>query len=196
MGLLFMALHALSDHLHQSRIEHGRQREILVEAPLPAQRLRRNRFRPKLRQSELLKGHARQIQSLRATVIGLSIHTILVIPVRTLCDPLLRFEQQHRPGPKDHRSSRTYARASRLQALVQARATQLALRHARIKSFPLESRHVIWARDRAVPASDTLLLGPTDDPALGILMECLKWTSRRTCWIQTVHALPFHVRED
>src|SRR5581483_7942920 len=135
-------------------------------------------------------------QRLRPAVIGLSIDAILVVPLRTLCDPPLRFEQQHRPGPKDHRSSRTYARASRLQALVQARATQLALRHARIKSFPLESRHVIWARDRAVPASDTLLLGPTDDPALGILMECLKWTSRRTCWIQTVHALPLHVRED
>src|SRR5947209_11877562 len=78
MQLLLVSIQALADNLHQSGIQDCRQREVLVEAPLPAERAIGDRFFAKFRKTQLLERDFRQIESLGTAVIGFAVDAVLV----------------------------------------------------------------------------------------------------------------------
>src|ERR1700757_3877158 len=109
MGFLLMTLQVLANHLHQTRIEQRRQREVLIKTFLPAKRSGGNRLWPQFRQSEFLEWHMRQIQGLRAAIVGLAVDAILVVAAGTTLDALLGIEQQHGTRPENNGARGTHA---------------------------------------------------------------------------------------
>src|SRR6202140_1171296 len=134
----------------------------------------------------------RQIQGLRAAVVGLAVDAILVVAAGTILDALLGIEQQHRARPENYGARRADARATRLQAFIQTIPAQFALSYAGIESHPLKLRNLIRACDGAVAASNALVGGPFDHAAFRIFVQRLEGTTRRTSRIEALHALPFH----
>src|ERR1700756_3130931 len=109
MSFLLMTLQVLANHLHETCIEHCRKREVLIKAFLPAKRSGGNRLWPQFRQSEFLEWDMRQIQGLRAAIVGLAVDAILVVAARTTLDALLGIEQQHGARPENYGSRGTHA---------------------------------------------------------------------------------------
>lgn len=195
MGFFLMALQALANHLNQAGVENRRQREILVKAPLPAQRSCWHGLRPQFGKTELLEWNLGQVQDLRAPVVGLAVDAVLVVTSRIALDALLGFQQQHGAGPEHHGSRWTHGSTARLESLGQTMAAQFAFRNSGIESGPLEPGNVVWARDCAVTAANALFRAPTHDAALWILVQSLEGASRSARRIEAVHALPLHKRE-
>jgi hypothetical protein len=170
MGFQFMPVEALSNDLDQSRIEHCRQSEVLIEAPLPAQGFGGNRFWPQFRQAQFFEGDFREIQDLRTAVVGLAIDAILVLAAGIVLNAFLRLPQQHRTRSEYDSSRRANAGTSGLQSFCQTMAAEFALGDPWIETDPLESRNVMRTGDRAVAASDALFSGPIDHAGLWILL--------------------------
>src|SRR5215467_3523314 len=190
-----MGAQILADNLYQPRIQDGWQGEVLIKTPLPAKCSRRNRLWTKLRKAELLEWHARKIESLRASVIFFSVHTVLVVTPGMIADTILGFQQENRAGPEDDSSRWANAGASRLQSCFQPMAAQLALCHPGIEARPLKSRDLVRAGDGAITTANALFCSPAHDAALRIFMQSLKRTSSCARWIQAVHALPLDERK-
>src|SRR4029077_1119742 len=111
-----------------------------------------------------------QIQGLRAAVVSLPIHAILVVASGTALDALLGIEQQHRPRAEDDRSRGTHARTTGLQSLIETLAAQLTFRYAGVESYPLESRNLIRTRDGAIAAANALFGVPSNHAAYRIFV--------------------------
>src|ERR1700686_5050394 len=128
MGFLLVALQALANPLHETCIEQRREREVLIKTFLPAKRSGGNGLWPQFRQTQFLEWDMRQIQGLRAAVVGLAVDAILVVAAGTILDALLGIEQQHGARPENYGARRADAGATWLQPLVQPMAAQFALR--------------------------------------------------------------------
>src|SRR5271166_3624232 len=136
MGFLLMTSQAFANHLHQARIQNCRQCEVLIEASLPAQSAGGDGLGSEFGQAELLEGHAREIQRLRAAVVGFSVDTLLIVATGVLLDAVVSLLEQHGARAENHSASGTDRGASRLQAFIEAISAQLAFGHSRVVALP------------------------------------------------------------